>query len=61
MRSFPSDSMAQHSRFIEALCQDWREAGTVTRVTPRADAVLEISRQINRDGSEPNKPLPSNS
>jgi hypothetical protein len=39
--------MAQHNRFIDALCADWREAGTVTRNTPRADRIMEISRQLN--------------
>lgn len=52
MRDFPTDPLAQHSAFIAALCADWAEAGTVTGATPRADAVLEISKQINstRDG-----------
>jgi hypothetical protein len=47
MKPLPTDPMAQHTRFIEALCQDWRDAGTVTRITPRADRVLEINKQLN--------------
>jgi hypothetical protein len=47
MRNFPTDPMAQHNLFIAALCEDWREAGTVTRDTPRANAVAEITRQVN--------------
>jgi hypothetical protein len=47
MKPLPTDPMAQHTRFIEALCQDWRDAGTVTRITPRADRVMEISKQLN--------------
>jgi hypothetical protein len=40
--------MARHGRFIDALCADWLAAGTVTRDTPRADAVMEICRQVDR-------------
>lgn len=47
MRDFPRNLMTQHTLFIEALCADWREAGTVTRNTPRADRIMEISRQLN--------------
>ena len=45
MKPLPENLMEQHARFIEALCEDWREAGAVTRDTPRANAVVEIARQ----------------
>jgi hypothetical protein len=44
--------MRQHDLFIAALCADWLEAGTATRTTPRADRVMEISRQINSSSRE---------
>jgi hypothetical protein len=49
MKQFPTNPMAQHARYIEALCEDWRDAGTVTRITPKADRVLEIARQVRGD------------
>jgi hypothetical protein len=54
MNQLPENPIARHNRFIEALCSDWQEAGTVTRNTPRADAVLEISRQTRprKEGSD---------
>lgn len=60
MKPFPTDPMQQHDLFIAALCADWRAAGTVTRVTPRADAVLEISKQHPRDGEFANNGSPTN-
>jgi hypothetical protein len=54
MNQLPENPIAKHQRFIEALCTDWQEARTVTRNTPRADAVLEISRQTRprKEGSD---------
>jgi hypothetical protein len=49
MRDFPTDSIRQNDRLIAALCTDWLAAGTTTRDTPRADRVIEISRQLRRD------------
>jgi len=45
MKPIPTDPMAAHSCFINALCADWLEAGTVVRSGPRSNAVLEIIRQ----------------
>ncbi len=49
MKPIPTDPLQQHARFIDALTQDWLDAGTVTRVTPKADRVLEIARQHERN------------
>ena len=58
--NFPTDPMRQNDRLIEALCADWQAAGTVTRDTPRADSVIEISRQL-REAGDSNKAPASNS
>jgi hypothetical protein len=50
--NFPLSPIEQHNRYIQALCEDWREAGTVTRITPRADRVLCIVRKIRKEGDE---------
>jgi hypothetical protein len=55
MNPLPTDPMRQHARFIEALCQDWLEAGTVTRDTPRADAVLSVRLLVRRLNEESRK------
>jgi hypothetical protein len=47
--NFPTDPIRQNDRLIAALCTDWLAAGTITRDTPRADRVIEISRQLRRD------------
>lgn len=45
MKPVPTDPMEQYQRHFDALLEDWREAGAMTRVTPRADAVLNIVRK----------------
>jgi hypothetical protein len=45
MKTIPTRPIAQYQRHFDALMQDWGEAGTISRVTPRADAVREIIRQ----------------
>jgi hypothetical protein len=49
MRDFPTDPMRQHNRFVAAFCDDLfdmcMKGGTGT---PRADRIMEISRQLNR-------------
>jgi hypothetical protein len=50
MRPIPFDPIGQHNLFIEELCADWRETGIVTleaKHTPRAQRILEISRQTS--------------
>jgi hypothetical protein len=48
MKSFPTDPMRQHDRFVSAFCDDlwdqWMNGGTGT---PNADRIMEISKQIN--------------
>lgn len=46
MKPVPTDPMAQHARFIAALCDDFASPDFARDgKTPRADAVVEISRQ----------------
>ena len=49
MKALPADPLARHARFISAICEDWGEAmreGRSLNDTPRADAVVEIDRQM---------------
>lgn len=49
MKALPTDPLAQHARYVSAICEDWGEAirdGRSLRDTPRADAVVEIGRQM---------------
>jgi hypothetical protein len=47
MKTLPQDPTAQHQRLIAALCQDFATPEFMrTGSTPRANAVVEIARQL---------------
>jgi hypothetical protein len=47
MRPLPQAPTAQHQRLVDALCQDFATPEFMrTGKTPRANAVVEIARQM---------------
>jgi hypothetical protein len=54
MRNWPTDPMREHAQFMSAFCEDLL-AGDYH--APRAKAVAEISRQINRGTDDCKAPV----
>lgn len=47
MKDWPTDPIRQHNRFVQEVCDDFLETGTLSLFGPRASAAAEISRQVN--------------